>query len=118
MNLFRTIACVVWAGAAISSAAPADAKAISLAAPSRTATCNPMVDYTMGFSSCDGDFPIRQTVRFLDASCSQGACAQQPDIVVYVEFIYDLGRHSVSEYFTQPCTPEDYHMIALGSCQC
>jgi hypothetical protein len=123
MNVVKMIAGLAWAGAAISSAAPADALLITFQTGAY-ATCNPEWEYYNSWVEC----PLtpgepepftgwyRQKIRFLTQGCNTGACSQDA-FWVYTDFIYeDFGRKTTTLY--RSCYGTDNAIYGLGTCGC
>jgi hypothetical protein len=110
-NILKLVACLTWAGVAVSSATPASAIAVtnqtgsyaSCSNASQAATntfCgtphNPMDDYDNIYA---GDPTVytsyMQQIKFVSVACSGGGC-QGDNGQVYVEGLYGVGRKVVT----------------------
>jgi hypothetical protein len=117
---FKIIACMTWAGAAISNAAPTTAAAATNQA-GPYAACSASYDYgTLGANFCQygwRTFSYNQQIKLVSASCSSGGCASA-SAVTYTEFVYVAGR-KVAYLRDVTCDPYVYgSLYDLGGCDC
>jgi hypothetical protein len=129
-NIFKLVACLTWAGVAVSSATPASAIAVttqtgSYASCSTASTAstntfcgtppNPM-DY--GDIVYAGDPTVYtsyvQQIKFVSVACSGGGC-QGDNAQVHVEGLYGAGRKVVSGL--DSCDGY-YYKYGLDTCAC
>jgi hypothetical protein len=101
-TLFKIGAAIAWAGAAIVSASPANAMALTWQSGDYAA-CSSNYYYGQYTATCDDgasgtqyiDFNAVQHIRFIQAACNSGNCAAD-SFDVQVEFLYGTGRKRVS----------------------
>jgi hypothetical protein len=122
-NMLKLVACMAWAGVAISSATPASAIAAS-GGTGNYAACS--ADSTPEVHEfCGTFFNYNQTIRFLSVSCNSGGCAQEMG-ATYTESAYGPGR-KVAELL-RICegefggsvfsSPTGLNMYGLDTCGC
>jgi hypothetical protein len=119
MRLLRGLACFVWMGAAASSAAPANATAVTLQV-GNYASCS--ANYSTAYKGhCGGNGDpymletyFTQTIKFVSQGCNTGGCAGIGS--VSTDFVYPTGR-KVASGEPSPCGPDKY-WYELGTCSC
>jgi hypothetical protein len=116
--MIKLAACVAWAGAAVSSASPANAYAVT-SQVGDYASCSASYT-TISKNWCyDGESRTwafatyyAQNIKFVSTPCSSGGCSDTGN--VYTEFLYGPGRKIVT-----PATPCDASNIyGLDTCGC
>jgi hypothetical protein len=114
-STLKLIACLAWAGVAISSATPASAIAFTYTAGASYASCSADTE-VINWELCGIPFEYYQTIKFVSTACSSGGCAGQGD--TYVEFAYSPGRKVAT--FWSGCTDSAAtgNLYNLGSCAC
>jgi hypothetical protein len=104
------LACIAWAGAAISSATPANAYAATTQSGTFAACSAANSSYV--FMGC-WDMSYKQIIKFGTTGCNSGACnSDQGD--VYVQFLYQTGRHDTT--WLEGCDGVNLYM--MDSCSC
>jgi hypothetical protein len=118
-NIFKLAACLAWAGVAVSSAAPADALALT----SQTgdyASCS--ANYTARTRRWCGDVETgdpgwetlyNQTIKLVSQACNTGGC--QGVDTVYTDFVYPAGRKTATAINWCDTGTNVYQ---LGTCSC
>jgi hypothetical protein len=128
MKVIKLAAALAWAGAAVASAAPADAYALTTQVGG-FATCS--ATYTgayieacwscqsngddYDYSNCAPNFIAyyQQAIKMVSTACAQGACSSNTG-VVYTTFLYGIGRKQASPAF-YGC---EYNVYGLDTCVC
>jgi hypothetical protein len=113
MNLLKLGVCIAWAGAAISSAKPAEAVLVT-SATGGYANCSTASGYTSSFQCQGATFNYTQQITLVSTSCSSGACSQFGQS--YVDFVYTAGR-KVVQAGGYMCSYGGYFYY-LGTCAC
>jgi hypothetical protein len=111
--MIKVVACLAWAGAAISSANTANALVESdMTGP--YAACAQSSDYLL-YESCNGGFYLEQLLRFTGTGCSSGGgCWNGLALHQHTDFGYSSGRKPVTEY----ASCNEYYLLGLDSCAC
>jgi hypothetical protein len=121
-NTIKLIAGLAWAGAALSSAAPAEATFITLQGGSY-ATCSPESQSLYSETNC----PLapgepepfqayyKQTIRFIATGCSAGGCSQDTYWQA-TDFLYGTGRKVAN--LQRNCQGSNQKLYGLGTCSC
>jgi hypothetical protein len=117
-NIIKLIACLAWAGVAISSATPADALLVTTST-GPYATCSAEWQYRNN-ASCTGMTFLtsyQQQIKFVTTACSGGACSMAFAPSIYTENVYGTGRKTTTSYGL--CDPSFLQYIyGLGTCAC
>jgi hypothetical protein len=113
-NTRRVFSYLIWAGVAVSTAAPVNAEVLSSVPNGSYAACsaNYIADDTHPCMPA-GAFYI-QNIHIWSESCNQGACQDQEGMV-WTQFIYPSGRKTAN---FQGWTCGDYYRYTLGDCGC
>jgi hypothetical protein len=121
-NIIKLVACLAWAGVAVSSARPADAYAITTQTGTY-ATCaaqsSTLFQEWCIFAVGEDLFYRYETgyvqqIKFVSTACNQGGCT--PDATqVAVDFAYPVGRKTVTSHTTCGANKNVY---GLGTCAC
>jgi hypothetical protein len=113
-NILKLVACIAWAGMAISSAAPASAL-VQTSQTGAYATCSDNVTTIATIENCNGIFTKKQTIRFVNTACSSGGSCNPGDYNPLVEWNYTLaGRKEAPQY--PSCRPDN--LFGLFTCAC
>jgi hypothetical protein len=124
-NILRLVACLAWAGVAVSSAAPVQAEAITtqVAEVGSFAACasayTSQINHHCG-SAAEGEIfyqastAYTQRIKFVTTPCNSGGCNPE-NIVVYVGSVYATGRKTVTGAGWLCMSKYSY---GLGSCAC
>jgi hypothetical protein len=123
-RLMTVVAGIAWAGVALSSAASANAVAVTTqtggfaacsanSSPLNKAHCFDSYRKEMNFHTS-----YTQTIKLVGTACNAGGC--QPDAsTVYTDFIYPVGRKTAYDASLDYC---DFggtsHYYELSSCEC
>ena len=104
-------ACIAWLTLAVTSAAPANARALTLKSGDY-AVCS--ANYSVrDHSDCNGFWPYYQNIRFNSTTCNSSDCSSISG-TTYVESIYSYGR--------KPAIPAEscsaMLVYQLGACAC
>jgi hypothetical protein len=107
----KLLGCLAWAGVAVSSAAPADAWAVTMQS-GPYASCSGNYS-TTSYALCV-ELPYIQTIKFVSTECSAGACS---DITgsTRTEWLYSSGRKPASRY---DWCAGSFWLWELDSCSC
>jgi hypothetical protein len=116
-NIMKLVACLTWAGAAISSATTADAYAATGQSGAYAACSAESMPYTDIGKVCSGAFyfSYMQKIKFLSTSCNTGGCWSDLGNV-YVEAVYPTGRKVTSVVST--CVGTATRVYTLDFCSC
>jgi len=114
VKFVKLAACLAWAGAAVSNAAPADALAATTQLGSYANCSSSFVIEPHTF--CSISYTYKQTIKFSSTPCSGGGCAS-PSGVTYVDFHYSSGRKDATESGAG-CPQYMLHTYQLGNCAC
>jgi hypothetical protein len=114
-NVFKLVACVVWAAVAVSSATPASAVAAGQVSPYEWVSCSPIYGSNSEpvTDHCGWQFPYYQNLRFVARACSGGSCSNDASTLL-TEFPYTNGRKFVA--WDQQCGT--LWIFGLDSCAC
>jgi hypothetical protein len=120
MRILKLVACLAWAGVAVSSAAPADALAFayangnyaSCASASETIYPMPICATPYGYTYV---VYYSQQIKIVQTGCSTGGGCNSDAGGVYVDFLYPTGRKVVQ--YTDTCM-DGWTMFELGTCAC
>jgi hypothetical protein len=122
--IFKALVGMAWAGAAISSAAPVDAKVITSQTGSYAA-CSATYQSNSTLYPCDlmaGEpqpffASYEQSIRFVATACSAGGCT--PDSAsLNTDMVYPVGRKAVSLDRRCANSAMGMRLYNLGSCAC
>jgi hypothetical protein len=105
------LACVAWAAATISLAAPANAIAITTDSGDY-ASCSANSNPQTGMACATWGYSYVQTIKFMENSCNSGAC--QGNATTYTDMVYSAGRKTSTSL--QFCG--GYNIHGLDTCQC
>jgi hypothetical protein len=112
-SLGRLVACVAWAGVAISSATPADALIVSKVGGAPYANCSADWNYYY-HASCGMEFHVVQRIRMVSQACNGGTCDNESGGIM-VEFVYASSRKIAEQ--VADCGPYSY-LYGLDTCSC
>jgi hypothetical protein len=110
-KIVSLIACMAWAGVAVSTASPASANAETFQSGSY-ALCSIRFT-TANRVNCNGTFNYNMEMKLVNESCSKGSCTPW-DSTVYTENRYTSGRKVTT--LLSSCTL--WNLYGLGSCGC
>jgi hypothetical protein len=123
-NVLKVGACILWAGVALSSAASANALAVttqvgSYAACSATSTASARqwcFDSSQKINLVHTSYT--QNIKLVSQACNAGNC--QPDAsTVYTTQVYPTGRKTATDVTFDTCEfGGSNHYYQLGSCAC
>jgi hypothetical protein len=115
-NIVKLVACLAWAGFAVSSATPASAIAVT-SQSGAYASCSNAYEYnTNGQKLCPAAFTAySQTIKLLSTACNSGACSGLG--TVYTDQVYPTGRKTAA-LTGDLCDMGTYRMFEFGSCAC
>jgi hypothetical protein len=117
-KVFAVIASLAWAGVAVSSATPANARALTTGY-GQYAACTMVTDTGSFYTTCDGEYNYKQLMKFISTSCNSGSgCSNPPDTDVFVESLYTSGRKQVTHALIACDIPDGMNLLQLGSCNC
>ena len=124
-TLLALVGAIAWGGAAISSAAPAHAIAVTYQSG----------DYASCSNNADADFANQdcyyyvegssvhyylethyiQQIKFVETGCNAGGCNNDND-VVRTDFVYSAGRKTATSRGLDTCSYGS--LLELGTCAC
>jgi hypothetical protein len=116
-NIIKLVACLAWAGVAVSSATPANAKALTQQMVGQFGTCSSSYSaayYDGGYNCNFIRFNYSQNIKFVVVSCSSGACTTEM-ATTYVESLYATGRKVAVNAMS--CGGQGT-LVDMGSCAC
>ena len=111
----QLVACIAWAGAAVSTATPADARLMTYQTGDY-GTCSNESDPWYESWGCDtGSVETNyvQVIKLVDTTCASGDCARQIPFA-YTDQVYAPGRYLVTDL--SHC--DDWNLFQLGACAC
>jgi hypothetical protein len=119
MKIIHAMACLAWAGVALSSAAAADAYVITMQSPQDYASCSADWEYEENPGVvCDYYTPYIQNIRLLSTHCSQGGCSGD-SYTINTDTLYSYGRKTVTQVSGCALYAGNYiYIYGLGSCDC
>jgi hypothetical protein len=112
IDVLKVLACIAWLGAAVTSATPADAHAITKQSGDYAA-CSANYDVDIR-TFCEFGTSYRQTIRFMSTACNSGGGCDADFSAVYLDNLAATGRKQA--WFDGSCSL--YNVYALGSCDC
>jgi hypothetical protein len=121
-NIIKFVACLAWAGAAVSSTTSANALAITTQSGSY-ASCSANYTTSAQFHECSVnnntdtvgiDTYYMQTIKFVYTTCNSGGCSSDTG-TVYTDIIYASGRKTTSLVTSCFTSGRRY---GLGTCSC
>jgi hypothetical protein len=116
-NIIKLVAALAWGGVAVSSATPANAKALTQQYVGQFGTCSSSYSaayYDAGYNCNYLRFNYTQNIKFVVVSCSSGTCTTEM-ATTYVETVYTTGRKVSAG--GQSCGAQGT-LVELGSCAC
>jgi hypothetical protein len=114
-NMLKLGAAIAWAGAAVSSSAPASAVVVSQSTGSYATCTNNTYAYATSF--CGYTFNYYQLIRFNEVACSTGGCTQET-FPTFVEYAYSTGRKTATLITLSCAQNPGYNVYGVGSCGC
>jgi hypothetical protein len=111
-NALGALAGIAWAGALLSSAAPASALAVTITG-GPYALCQTYYSAATAYH-CGMTFGYNQPFKFLSTTCNSSSCYTNFDST-YVESLYSVGRKTTS--LSQTC-PDGWKVYGLSTCAC
>jgi hypothetical protein len=117
-NLFRAAVCAAWVAAAISTAAPANALALTQQSGGNYASCSNNYTYNSEIFTCadeGGPWSYRQTISLVSTACNEGGCDFNRG-AVYTDFLYGPGRKIALQYYV--CPSAIMNLYGFDTCAC
>jgi hypothetical protein len=112
------VACFAWAAAALSTAAPANAEAVTTQT-GNYATCSASYTTASSRAACGAEtvayeMSYQQTMKFVSTTCGTGGCSSDT-VTVATDTIYPVGRKHT--YFELSCIGGK-RLYSITTCSC
>jgi hypothetical protein len=110
-NILKLVACLSWAGVAVSSATSANAFAFTTQSGNYASCSNDFSYYARQVCEVNADYT--QNIKFVSTACSSGAGCSSDTGIVYTTMLYWTGRKSTTSFGV--C---ELNFYGLDTCAC